>query len=191
MTEGGALVQHIEKHLGVIQGGWSRDAFGVAQDYTVVRTASGPTLGTECMCTVGLGHHGLRSRVSTRVIHHELLMIFRSASGVRGRPAAIQDCARRARESGFAFLRGDIVRAPGRAIAGTRFDALYVSLPAYLPDSFASCIEPGVGEIVFAWLVPVYESEARYVAQHGWEAFENILEENDPDLLDDDREPIA
>ena len=42
--------------------------------------------------------------------------------------------------------------------------------------------------MVFAWLVGITGAEARFVEQNGWEAFEALLEERNPDLLDFGRE---
>ncbi|WP_432892874.1 hypothetical protein ACQPYH_18525 [Kribbella sp. CA-245084] len=44
---------------------------------------------------------------------------------------------------------------------------------------------------MIAWLVPIFRSEARYVVSRGWEASEDRLVEQDPELTDFARLPMA
>jgi hypothetical protein len=69
-------------------------------------------------------------------------------------------------------------------------EAFYVTMPVYFPDDFATCDSPD-GPIVIAWLVPIFPAEAKYVADHGWEAFEDRLVEQDPDLTEFTRKPMV
>ena len=46
-----------------------------------------------------------------------------------------------------------------------------------------------VGPLWLLWVVPLYRIEADYAETHGWEAFETLLREADPDLLDPHRLP--
>lgn len=69
-------------------------------------------------------------------------------------------------------------------------EALYVAMPAYLPDKFTSCTEE-TRPIAIAWLVPISASEAEYVATRGWDEFEDRLVELDPDLTDLHRAPMT
>jgi hypothetical protein len=39
--------------------------------------------------------------------------------------------------------------------------------------------------------VPISSGESQYVAQHGWNAFEDRLEEADPDLPNIFRKPLS
>lgn len=67
--------------------------------------------------------------------------------------------------------------------AGSELDALYATAPVYLPDAFA--VAPLTSDLVchIVWLVPISPVERGYIASHGWEAFEQILVDQDPDLL--------
>lgn len=68
--------------------------------------------------------------------------------------------------------------------------ALYVTHPTYLPEDFW-VYDQGDYEVVFAWLVPVTESEARFVERHGWQEFEERLAAADPDLRVLDRASVV
>ncbi|CAM4210760.1 hypothetical protein PAEN110709_01745 [Paenibacillus endophyticus] len=84
--------------------------------------------------------------------------------------------------SQIAYLRGDIIGPFGTLFEGTELVALYVTTPVYFPDSFHTYDTTNDISIVQAWLVPITLNEASYVKENGWEAFEDKLEELDPDL---------
>ncbi len=70
-------------------------------------------------------------------------------------------------------------------------EALYVAIPVYFPDA-SQLYEPVEGDpIVLAWLVPVTATEARFAKEHGYDAFEDLLVEKDPDLRDLGRAAIV
>ncbi|MDZ5711382.1 suppressor of fused domain protein [Jeotgalibacillus haloalkalitolerans] len=67
---------------------------------------------------------------------------------------------------------------------GTLMEAVYVTSPVYFKEAFFVCVdEPGL-EIIMAWLIPVTAEEAAFINQYGGEAFEDLLEREDPDLTD-------
>ena len=101
----------------------------------------------------------------------------------------IQQAAMDALESGNAYLRGDIIGPRGPLLPRSKLEALYVSVPVYFPESFATVID-GSHQIVLAWLVPISQRESAYVSSLGWSAFEDRLTELDPDLTDIYREPL-
>ena len=43
--------------------------------------------------------------------------------------------------------------------------------------------------MAFLWLIPVYESEAAFVEEEGWEAFEQLMWDVDADPTDFQRAP--
>jgi hypothetical protein len=91
---------------------------------------------------------------------------------------------------GEAICRGDVVRLGRPLWDGSQFDFLYASAPAYFDDSFATCeVRPGV-VCAIAWLIPITGEEASFVRSSGWQAFERLLEEQDPDLLDKHRQQM-
>ena len=90
-----------------------------------------------------------------------------------------------------AFVRGQVIGPrSGHVIVGTPFTALYVAMPAYWPDAFATC-ELSDRIVVFAWLVPITTAEANFVRTMGWNAFENSLAEWDLDMCDLNRDELS
>ena len=92
-------------------------------------------------------------------------------------------------DSHEAFLRGDTISPRSRLSDGTALTEVYVTLPVYFPDSFAT-VRRLSGDVVIAWLVPVTDGEAAFVERRGWDAFEDLLVRQDPDLVDFERSEV-
>jgi hypothetical protein len=99
-------------------------------------------------------------------------------------PSILQQVAVEAVRRGLAYLRGDVLGPRGLLFSGTTLEALYVSIPVYFPDAFATARTEKLGEVIFAWLIPITRSESDYVFSNGWHRFEEKLVLEDPDLLD-------
>ncbi len=177
------LIEHLEEHLGQIDGGW-KDSDGEAWPYHVLRFVGRPTSNLVTYTTLGLGDTSLRSRVSSKWIRHELLFMARPSFCDRNIPALLHQVGMEAINNGFAYLRGDVIGPRGIVIPGTDKEALYITLPIYLPDSFATYTLPEGISTIFAWVVPISRSEASFIKAHGWNEFEERLAAVDPDLTD-------
>lgn len=76
-------------------------------------------------------------------------------------------------------------------MVGSRFAYLYAALPVYYDDDFNSVVVENGDSVAIVWLVPITSGEAQFVAERGWEKFEQELIKRDPDLMDMNRETIA
>jgi hypothetical protein len=177
------VIGHLEFHLGAIKGGWFKDADGAGVPFPVARF-DGPFPDSIVLATIGLSRLPLRSRVSGKAIHQELIMVFRSSEGPLNLPGVLQQLAEELGRAGTALLRGDVIGNRGTVVVGSELNALYIAPPSYFPHSFRSLAVSGGPTVVFSWLVPITKEEAQFIAQEGWERFEDVLEELDPDLLD-------
>ncbi|MEV7404891.1 suppressor of fused domain protein [Streptomyces sp. NPDC091267] len=65
--------------------------------------------------------------------------------------------------------------------------ALYAALPVYFDDDFFSVTIENGSDVAIVWLVPITSAEADFVRVKGWQAFEQALAAQDPDLVDIDR----
>ncbi len=93
-------------------------------------------------------------------------------------------------DSTIKFSRGDILGPAGPLLSTTQMEAFYVTLPTYFDPSLAQVVT-GQTAISVYWLIPIYKSEVSIVSSRGWDLFETLLEEHDPDLLDLSRPPIG
>lgn len=174
------LIDHLERYLGEIEGGWSRDADGHQMPFQVARFPHGSGSGTVSFATLGLSRYPLRD-ASGKEIRHELLMIVpeRLREGVI--PGLLQQVGQESLSAARPLLRGEVIGPRGALVAGSEMEAMYVAIPVYLPDDFAVYDDE---QIVIAWLVPISPSEADFVKSHGWRVFEKCLVKADPDLTD-------
>jgi hypothetical protein len=176
------LIAHLERHLGEIDTGWRANQAGEVP-FSIVRFTHAPGAHFVAYSTLGLSHAALASPEPAKHIHHELIMLV-PPSLEAGRVASIlEQAGSEALDSGTAYLRGEVIGPRGPLFPNSQLEALYVAIPVYLPDEFAVCRENG-RDIVLAWLVPIANDEAAFVATHGWKAFEDRLVELDPDLVD-------
>lgn len=187
----GAVLKHLETHLGTVAVGWTRNADGVPMPFDVLRFDRAPSPRTVSFVTVGLSDHPLRSPRSGREIRHEFIMTCRDTQKDINIPALLQQVGAETSRKGRAPLRGDVIGPRGPLFVGRQMTALYVAIPIYFPDSMHSMVSAGGAETIFIWLVPVYDSEATLIATKGWETFERQLAALDPDVTDLDRPAIA
>jgi hypothetical protein len=178
-----SLIVHLENTLGKIDVAW-KDADGTVWPFYVLRFTGGPIANSVTYTTLGLSEIPLRSRSSDKPIRHELLIMARPSFGDLSFPAILRQVGEESISEGYAYLRGDVIGPRGTLIPDSKMEALYVSLPVYLPESFARLDSHDGNTRVFAWLVPITGSEVEYVKILGWQAFENELASTDPDLLD-------
>lgn len=183
------LIGHLESNLGQIDAGW-KDSDGSAWAFQVVRFLGGPIANTVTYSTLGLSDAPLPSPVSAKEVRHELLFMARPTFCDRNIPAILYQVGKDAISRSRPYLRGDVIGPRGTLISGTSMEALYVSLPAYLPDTFATYNSPEGVSCIFAWLVPITSQEAEFAKTRGWEAFEDRLASVDPDLLNLGRKSI-
>lgn len=177
------LIDHFERTLGPVVVGWGKDPEGEGMPCQVVRFGRGSGPGTISFATLGLSRYPLSSPTSGRAIRHELLIIASETMDARSVPGLLAQVASAALESRQALVRGQVIGPAGPLQPGLEMEALYVTGPAYFPDEFAT-FEDADGTIVLVWLVPISATEADYVSSFGWESFEDLLVQRDPDLTD-------
>ena len=86
--------------------------------------------------------------------------------------------------------RGTVLGPRRRFFPESEMTALYCSLPTCFHEDLAAF--DGFPEpFLPIWLVPITSDEARFIHENGWPAFESLLGEADPDLLDLSRPSIV
>ncbi|HEX3956225.1 MAG TPA: suppressor of fused domain protein [Trebonia sp.] len=158
--------------------------------FQVTRHLEGQVPDSVAFSTVGLSKFELTSRRTRKSIRHELIMCVPDSLRDGSVPGLLQQVGLTTLRSGNALLRGDVIGPAGPVLPGSSLTALYVGVPVYFPDEFAEVEEDGK-TIIIAWLVPISDSEADYITEHGWRQFEHLLAEKDPDLVDVSRPSIC
>lgn len=180
----------LENELGEIEHGWSVDGTGEKLPFQIVKYKKGPFPGTVTYSTLGLSKVVQDSPVSHKKIRQELLFISGSDLGNQGIPAMLQYVGVRSLQKKTPYLRGDVLGPFGPLFQNATVEALYATIPVYFSDTFQVYKDDLLGPIVMTWLVPVTSREAEFVRKNGWEKFEDILEEVDPNLIDMSRASI-
>lgn len=177
-------MQYLESFLGKIERGWSKDADGKEIPFQVVKYSGGPFPNTVTYSTLGLSNEKLASPVSIKQIRQELIFISYSSFGDKNVPGILQQVGLRALKSKNSYLRGEVIGPYGPLFKASELEALYVTIPVYFPDSFHTFNSKSSISVVQSWLVPITSKEANFVKQNGWDKFEDILEDMNPDLVD-------
>lgn len=177
-----SLAEHLERYLGEIEAGWSRDAAGNEMPFQIVRLPRGSGSGTISFATLGLSRYPLHSPTGKEV-RHELLMIVPDSWRDGPIPGLMQQVGAELLAASRPLLRGEVIGPRGELVPNSPMEAVYAAIPVYLPDSFAM-YEGDDEQIAIVWLVPVTAAEAAYARARGWKKFEERLVETDPDLTD-------
>jgi hypothetical protein len=179
------FLRHVERHLGRIQEGWLHDRAGDALSYSVARFDDAPVAGASSFLSLGLSKAPLRLGDGARSLRQELLL---ASSNGRDMTAflvdALQHVATAALQAGCAYSARSVVRLPWSPPGASSIAGFYVAAPVCYPDALHLFEEAGRDPILIAWLVPITRAEGVLVLDSGWEALENRLVDEDPDLLD-------
>ncbi|QIY69197.1 suppressor of fused domain protein [Streptomyces sp. RLB1-33] len=182
------LIDHFESRLGRMIGAWSPPAGAAEGTPQVACFREGLLPGAQAFATVGLSRTPLWHPTSDRHFHLELLAC-ENASRTKGYgyfPDILEYVAGQLTASGEAILRGDVVPLPAPLPGGT-MTSLYAGLPVYFDDDFFSVTIENGSDVAVVWLIPITAEETAFIRDEGWEAFEDALVRQDPDLLDPDR----
>lgn len=178
------LIEHLEARLGLVTGGWSKDADGRPWPFRVAAFAGGALPGVRSFSTIGLSKDDLVSPRSGRKLRLELLAGERGGPGTDFLPGLVGQVAEEVVTSGRAVLRGDVIGPRGPLVPGSRMEAWYAASPVYYDDDFAGVDLDDGHRAAIVWLAPISRCEAEFVSTNGWRAFEDELIKDDPDLLD-------
>ena len=173
------LLEHLEAHLGEIAGSWQTDPEGNDLPFQIVHYAGKAPPDSEIFSTLGLsdyelGEHGDRI---------ELLMIAPEGLTPGTVPPILLHAGSLPIDADDVPVLGDTYSAVEELAEASPMDALYVGRPLYQPTGF-NPFEGDAGRVVFWWLIPIYDVEAEFVEEEGWEAFEQLMWDLDVDPTD-------
>jgi hypothetical protein len=181
VSEGNDLVQHLERYLGEIAGGWSEDGRGERVPFQVVRFEERPEPGLTTYSTLGLSRHVLG--LPAKKVRQEIVMTVDRAFASPSVVGVLATVAELVLKRHHALLRGEVLPPRDALVPNAKLDALYAAAPVMLPHEFATFFgsDPPT---VFVWLMPISHREADLIATHGWDWFEDRLVEQQPNLFD-------
>jgi hypothetical protein len=181
-----SIIEHAEKFLGKVSHGWKEKLS--SDDLQIVCFCDKPFESVDTFLMVGLSHHELKIGDEKKV-RQELALPISGAGMAEMIVSLLLFICELILRNHSALLRGQVVRLPADAAEKLGFEALYCAIPVFVEDGFATfrCSQPPT---VIVWTIPIYASEASYIDQNGWSKFEDLLEEENPDLFSFGREPV-
>ncbi|MBX7114758.1 MAG: suppressor of fused domain protein [Myxococcaceae bacterium] len=179
-------LEHLEKHLGLVERGWKFESPAGLQ---VCLFRNQPQPGLVTLATLGLSNHVL-AMSNGRTVRQELLFGL-PADGQLNRFAPllahVADCILREHR---ALLRGEVFPVGEKLSPQATSQDLYVSMPVAFPDDLAE-LSDSTPATVFVWLMPLMPKEAAFVRDVGWNKLESRLEAADVDVFDLQRESVV
>lgn len=184
------IISHVEKVFGVVERGWSFEY--ECHSYNVVECVGGRLEGVNTYCTLGLSRAVLQMGRG-RKISHEVLVSIEEGSISGNAAALISQVADQILARHEPLKNDQVLRRSGVLFKEREFNSFWVKSPFFFGED-AEVYESdavGGGVCIIVWLVPIFESEARYIEQRGGEAFEDILTDLEVDFFSLDRRAVV
>ena len=181
-----SVIDHAERYLGPIDKGWKNNSSKVGLQVVSFNDTPGESVTT--FLTLGLSHHVLEVS-NTKKIRQELVCAVSATVLSNLIVSFLLLLGESILKNHKALLRGEVIFLSNEVARKVGFDAVYCSIPVFIDDDFATYHESDPATVI-VWMIPIYESEADFIAGNGWDRFEDLLEEKDPDFYSLDREPV-
>lgn len=173
------VIKHLEKYLGTITEGESvaNENYG---KLIFLKFANRPFENITTYVSLGLSNHILHIKEGKEVRMEILASIYTEQES-----NCINDLllyvSNKMLKTHKAILRGQVLEIPENILGNNLFTSVYVSIPIFFEEGFAT-IKTSNPDTIFAWIFPLYKSEADFISRKGWDAFEDLLEKNDCDF---------
>jgi hypothetical protein len=181
-----SLVHHVETFLGPIDKGWKLNDSSTG--IQVVGFYDKPFEGATTYVTIGFSQHVL-PMPNGRSVREELVVSAYKEYAAGAIASFLLTFCDHILSKHQALLRGDVIGPSGPIIPTVPVNAVYSAMPVLFDSGFATYTGT-TPPTVLVWLIPIHAVEASFVRSDGWNKFEDMLEINNPDLLDLERKPI-
>lgn len=179
------IIEHAEKYLGKIEQGWKDNNSEV--DFQVVSFKDSPGETVSTFLSLGMSNKIL-DLTGGKSVRQELVFSVYSLAISSMIVSFLMSLCESVLRRGKAVLRGEVIPLPIELADRIGFNAVYCTIPVFFEDDFCT-YDGSTPPTVMVWVLPIYQSEVEYIAANGWESFEDLLEEKDPDLCSLEREP--
>lgn len=185
-------IEHLEKHCGEIKGSLELEDM-MQENIQFLKFENAPTDNTYTATSLGLLWNSLQFE-DGRIAHQEVMMSVKQPEAEEDVIELLWRLTTHALETGQAFELGEFYSMPETVFGQYGFAGVYVTAPFYFDESFfihhgdASFDEPE--HVLPVWFVPIFESEADYLEQQGMDAFDEIMDATEDELLDLARQPL-
>lgn len=179
MSSGGqSLPMRLESVFGPIREGWAVPAIGTIEAGVQVVSFAGTRWTPPVLATLGLSDHILTQRHSQRGIRIELVCPEGTDRMLLVR--LLMMVSQRMIQSHDAVLRGDWLNISGLS---SDWFGFYMTLPIFI-NEVDHAVQAGNETVNLVWAIPIKQAEACFIDRSGWQAWEDVLEENFDKLSD-------
>ncbi|MCJ8311613.1 MAG: suppressor of fused domain protein [Saccharospirillaceae bacterium] len=177
--------EHLDKVLGV-QENQTTHSFE-DNDFWILEYENTPFDKVKSYISVGLGRHLLK-QPSGKNIRQELMFTilkkFEHVSIEKSLASLSLDFIDRH----IPIPDNQVIPWQGGVFEDYEYSAVYCTSARHMPEEFE--IINGNPLLVFVWLIPIFPEEREYIQIFGWESFEELIDEQQPNFFDLDRPRI-
>lgn len=182
------LLGHLEKHWGPLTGSWTSGENDQDLPFHLCLFENVPFEGANTLVTTGVSETVVSLENGTDV-RQELVMCVEPPHPAFLLTAPLLFTGMHIQQNKQAVMYGDLITLP-EPIEGTDKTSLYATAPHYFPPE--SGIYHGTEPLtMMVWLVPVTDAETKFIVEEGFQAFENLMGEKDPDVTDLTRSSVV
>lgn len=181
------IIEHAEKYLGTIQRGWKDDNSDL--NLQIVSFQDCPSEAVSTFLSLGMSRDVLEIN-EQKSVRLELAVSVHSMTISSLIVSCLMSVCESIVRSGTAVLRGEVISLSTELAERIGFSAAYCTIPVFFDDDFCT-YEETTPPTVIVLVLPIHKSEAEYIDVNGWERFEDLLEEKDPDLYSLERDPVV
>jgi len=183
------FLDHLESFLGPAHHVHrAADAEGEVFPFDIAEFQDQPGPGITTYLTVGLSEERFPVPEGGFVRHELLLSVPDAFAGEEGLRLLFH-VGEVIRQQPEGISLGLVLDLHGPILPGARSEGFFFYDPMYFPAEFGRVTRHGE-ETLLAWLVPVTRDELDYLSQHDTAAFDQLLEAQNPDVLDLTRDSL-
>lgn len=182
-----SLIQHFEYYLGPIDKGWKER--NCDESLQILSFLDCPEESVSTYLSLGMSDNVLKINES-KSVRQELVFSAYTHTSSSLVVSFLMSMCEAILQRGRAVLRGEVIPLSFELAKKIGFEYAYCAIPVFFEDNFDS-YDKTSPPTVMVWLLPIYKSEAEFIKEKGWETFEDLLEEKDPDLCSLGREPVV
>jgi len=187
------ILCHLEAILGEpVSLTTGKDGQGEDLPFAIAEFADQPVEGAVSFVTVGLSDFLLKQEngpENSQDARHELVFCTYREMAHDDILSLMWLIANDVKDRREAITLGEVQDLAEPVVPGSPLSAIFYYDPIYFPEPLA-ILETVQPPVVFAWMIPITAGEMRFIADNGPEAFNRLLADQDPDLMDLKREGL-
>ena len=179
------VVKHLDQVLGIQE---DQNAYSYKDEgFWVLEYKDKPSPNCISLVTIGLGRHLLKQESGGSIRQELIMTVWDEYSDFRPEEK-VASLALDFLERHIPIPNHQVIPWEGGVFEGLEFSALYCTSARHMPEEFE--LIRGETDLIFVWLIPIYPEEQNYCINSGWSAFEELINDQQPDFFDLKRNKI-